>query len=288
MKLTLMIEGSPAVIAAVLDCLPEGAMVSDRPSMSTGIGTPGAPALAPSVPSTDAAIPPVGFQPTMQPPIALPDDDDEGAPNTAAPDVDANGLPWDERIHASTKAVNNDGSWKKRRGVAAATVTAVEAELRARGVVQQPAVIIPPQPIALPPTIPMQPAPLAVAPAPIAPIPAPAPVPAAAPTAMPSAAQLQENVTAATAAGAPGAPTVDPQGLAEFMTRLNVLFSQRDETGAPLVHADYLSQLTAELSNAFVQAGQLAAPLNNITEMGDNQNMINYAVALLKRDGKWR
>lgn len=47
-----------------------------------------------------------------------------------APDRDAAGLPWDERIHASSKATVADGTWRKKRGVDDATVAAVEAELR--------------------------------------------------------------------------------------------------------------------------------------------------------------
>lgn len=41
--------------------------------------------------------------------------------NDTPPATDKNGLPWDERIHAGTKALNGDGTWKKRRGVAAVT-----------------------------------------------------------------------------------------------------------------------------------------------------------------------
>ena len=44
--------------------------------------------------------------------------------------LDSNGLPWDERIHSGTKSQNQDGSWKKRKGVADNVVDAVTAELR--------------------------------------------------------------------------------------------------------------------------------------------------------------
>lgn len=44
--------------------------------------------------------------------------------------LDSTGLPWDNRIHASTKTTNADGKWKKRKGVDAAEVTVVEAQLR--------------------------------------------------------------------------------------------------------------------------------------------------------------
>lgn len=51
--------------------------------------------------------------------------------------VDANGLPWDERIHAGSKTMNKDGTWKKRRGVNDATFNAVVAELK--GATPEPA-----------------------------------------------------------------------------------------------------------------------------------------------------
>lgn len=46
------------------------------------------------------------------------------------PETDADGLPWDERIHSSGKALNTDGTWRKKRGVEASEVAAVEAELK--------------------------------------------------------------------------------------------------------------------------------------------------------------
>lgn len=54
-------------------------------------------------------------------------------PTPPAPGVDRDsaGLPWDERIHASTKSKIADGTWKSKRGVDAALVVAVEEELRA-------------------------------------------------------------------------------------------------------------------------------------------------------------
>lgn len=46
--------------------------------------------------------------------------------------LDANGLPWDERIHAGTKGRNKDNTWTYKRGVDKATIPVVEGELRAR------------------------------------------------------------------------------------------------------------------------------------------------------------
>ena len=68
---------------------------------------------------------------------AAPDTPDHASdvvePDTAkhdASDRDADGLPWDERIHASTKGRNADGTWKKRRNVNAEYKKLVEQELR--------------------------------------------------------------------------------------------------------------------------------------------------------------
>lgn len=56
--------------------------------------------------------------------------------NTAAPqspnlaEVDSKGIPWNARIHSSSRAKVADGSWKYRRGVSDEEVRRVEAELR--------------------------------------------------------------------------------------------------------------------------------------------------------------
>ena len=59
------------------------------------------------------------------------DPEPEGASASAElPTFDANGLPWDERIHASSKALNADGTWRYKRGGDLAERATVEAELR--------------------------------------------------------------------------------------------------------------------------------------------------------------
>lgn len=52
---------------------------------------------------------------------------------TATGRLDANGLPWDERIHASSKALNQDGTWRYRRNINKTDpglIEKVEAELK--------------------------------------------------------------------------------------------------------------------------------------------------------------
>lgn len=119
----------------------------------------------PTVPVKNLTPPPpggAGEPATFQPP---------GNPD-AAPSRDATGLPWDARIHSSTKGVNQDGSWKKRRGVQDAEVTRIEAEIRATLSDATPA--IPP-----PATFQTQVAPPVPPPPSVAP-PAPPPAPATA------------------------------------------------------------------------------------------------------------
>lgn len=87
--------------------------------------------------STSVAAAPIMTGNTGSAPPANADADNNGPADPTAPAADAHGMPWDERIHASTKGRNNDGSWKKKRGADAATIANVEAELRARSAQQQ-------------------------------------------------------------------------------------------------------------------------------------------------------
>lgn len=50
-----------------------------------------------------------------------------------APDFDSAGMPWDERIHASSRATVADGTWRKKRGVSDELVAEVETELAVKG-----------------------------------------------------------------------------------------------------------------------------------------------------------
>lgn len=103
--------------------------------------------LVPPAPSTAVAIPPatapvaapgsLTAAPAPQPPAApgpvavVPSAPAALTPPAPVVDLDSTSLPWDERIHASTKSKIANGTWKGKRGVDAALVVAVEAELRA-------------------------------------------------------------------------------------------------------------------------------------------------------------
>jgi len=62
---------------------------------------------------------------------------------------DSDGLPWDGRIHSSSKARLADGRWRQRRNTDPAVVTAVTAELRSA--LSAPAAVVPPPPAAVVP-----------------------------------------------------------------------------------------------------------------------------------------
>jgi len=119
-------------------------------------------------------------------------------PPTASPaasgERDSKGMPWDGRIHASSKAKVADGSWRYKRGIDDAVIAPIEAEIRAA--LGAPAVAAAPvgsafaphpfyeQPVAVvappaaPPVPSAAPAPV-VAPPPVAPVAVPVAPPAA-------------------------------------------------------------------------------------------------------------
>jgi hypothetical protein len=88
---------------------------------------------------------------------------------TVPGEVDAENIPWDGRIHASSRALTKDGTWRTRRNLDDATYKTIKNELLAnRGTVAQPvytapvyeapAIVTPPvvaPPVVTPPTIAM-------------------------------------------------------------------------------------------------------------------------------------
>lgn len=91
-----------------------------------------APQIVPVVPEVtlaqpSAPLPPVATAPVVDAPMA------PVAPTGPASGVelDTKGLPWDERIHSSSKAKVQSGEWKAKRGINDPSFVAnVEAELR--------------------------------------------------------------------------------------------------------------------------------------------------------------
>lgn len=95
-------------------------------------------------------------------------------PTPPAVELDKEGIPWDGRIHASTKTKTVEQVWKKKRGVEQAEVDRVVAELRTTMMAPAPAPVteasVPPPPpapapvteAAVPPAPPAPPAPTGI------------------------------------------------------------------------------------------------------------------------------
>lgn len=97
----------------------------------------------------------------------------------AGVELDADGYPWDHRIHAETKTKIADGTWKKKRGVDPERVAEIREEFKRTAaipigiapIVDLAPAAIPPAPAAAVPDVPPAPAPLAetvIAPVPAA------------------------------------------------------------------------------------------------------------------------
>lgn len=278
MKLILTIEASPAALSAALLAIGQHATANGESfdvSAAPGGPLPGPGPISPL---------PMPSAPPMPMPAAGGGDDD-GPPNAAAPAYDSSGLPWDERIHAKSKATVGDGTWRKRRGVDDATVAAVEAELRSRlGQAGTPQPAPMPQPMPQPAPVaavaPPMPLPQPVAPPMPPPMPMPQPEPAA-PVYAGAGAAMQPPPQPA----APVIPTPEPVhgqlDMAQFMAHLSSKMGALDANGHPLINTDYLARLTAEISGAFGQ--QLSA----ITDITSNPQMITFAMQAMQRDGRW-
>jgi hypothetical protein len=116
------------------------------------VGTPvTAPeASPPAVPAPPTAVTPPAppIAPAAAAPVA------PAAPTSpAAIELDKAGLPWDQRIHSSTKAKVKDGTWRQKRDLDPALKKQVEAELI--GALKAPAAAAPP----VAPVAPVVPAP---------------------------------------------------------------------------------------------------------------------------------
>lgn len=151
-------------------------------------------------------------------------DDDQPAAAGAISGVDKNGFPHDNRIHSGNGAKNADGSWRSRRGLDPNTKAVVEAELRGRMSIPQPAPQLAPVPQPMPaaPVAVMPPMPVAAV-APIAAIPAPAPMPAPVPVAQPAAAPVVDFMFILTAIqNGVKATLIDGAYIASLATRLGL------------------------------------------------------------------
>lgn len=162
--------------------LPPGAVA---PSTAVVAPLPTAPvATLATTSTTPLPAPPVPAPPTN---VAVPVPPAPAAPTNPV-DLDKNGLPWDYRIHAESKAKIADGTWRKKRNCDPAHVATVEAELRQ--LMGAPAVT------GVAPSVPLPP-------------PAPAPIPPAPSVSVPASVE-RATVPTPPAAAQVGSP-VDPK-----------------------------------------------------------------------------
>jgi hypothetical protein len=110
MRLLFIIAG-PDTFAKAVDELPDVPGLADVAVKPPSIESAGFGAAPPAPPAPGV---------TPAPP-----------PAAGSVELDANGLPWDERIHASTKTKKQDGSWKRKSGIEDSLVESVTTELRA-------------------------------------------------------------------------------------------------------------------------------------------------------------
>ena len=132
----------PAVPAA-----PVVAEISQDPAAVFGGGAAVPAPLTASIPQT--ATPAIVAQsaPATTAPITTTLGPASLGAGAASVELNKNGLPWDERIHAGTKTKLKSGEWKAKKQVDPALVAQVEAELRAR-VAASPAPAVPAAPVA--------------------------------------------------------------------------------------------------------------------------------------------
>ena len=178
--------GAPAgdaAAAAVFGSTPAPLPLGATAAPFIAVAAPSLTAPADTTATTFAAIPtaPVPPAPNSAPAAAI------AAPQTGSPvggvDLDAKGMPWDNRIHAESKAKIADGTWRKKRNLDPTLLATLEAELR--------------QVMGAAPAAPL---------APVAPIPAPQ----AATVTMPTAGVASSAVAVPAPPTAPVAPVAPP------------------------------------------------------------------------------
>lgn len=237
--------------------------VTQTASIDTGTGTP-APMPLPSVPSGVASTP-IAPIPSTLPDSTDSEDDEEGEPSDGS-GVDAEGLPWDERIHSSSKKKTAKGLWAARKGGPKGdALAAIKDELR--GVTQVPMPL--PVPVAAPaPVVPPMPP---VMPASVEPVAAPAPMPQPVPTPMPAPTPMPVPVEPV-AAPAP-MPTPAPAATEEW--DFAKLMAQIGPKMGSVITPDYLAQVCQHYG------------IGAITDTATKPELIGQLVAQFQADGRW-
>ena len=233
------LPNDPTAVArsiAAADPLPIAPVVGTATLDPQAAFAPPAPSPAPAAPTAAVPAPPA----PPAPPVIVP----------VVPKLDKNGFPWDQRIHSSSKGINEDGTWRAKRGVDKELVKTVEAELKQLMGIQLPpqltaAQLI--QQVPLPPIVsaPATPAPPVSAPAttevpppPVVSSPATTEVPPPPPAAAPS------DVLAPPPTTAPS-PTV---AAASGMTFAGLIAAVMPRIAAGVLTQDQVNKVLGEFS----------------------------------------
>lgn len=240
-------NGGPILDPAAIFGGATAPLAPSAPALSTAGAVPSM--TAPEVPPAISIPAPAPLPSVPSPAVPAPVQQAPAAPTTPATvvDLDSRGLPWDDRIHASTKAKVQDGSWKKKRGVGETYVLQVEAQLRGQPVMTPtvpPAPVITPQPWpfaatdAAAPEVPSTPA------IPTAPQVVPsAPVAPAAPSEPVTFDQLMPRLTAAITSGV--MPPTALQAACAAQGLASIVALQTQQQYVPLVWAALKAQFPA-------------------------------------------
>lgn len=135
MKYTLTISDLTA--EEVTAFLNRSAASENQDVQVSATGAPEAPAapVAPQQPASNMKL----IQPSIEVDTGNESQQDQNL------ELDANGHPWDARIHAKTKTQKADGTWKRKRGLSDAEFDAVVAEFETNIAPEAPAAPVAPQ-----------------------------------------------------------------------------------------------------------------------------------------------
>lgn len=273
-KISLL--GSTAAINAVITAAVSNGATIASVELSTSDGDSlgglslGGNTASPATETASASIPAptAPSAPIPAPPTSTDSDDEDEGDDTDGSGFDADGLPWDERIHSSNKKRAKDGTWNKRRGGPKGEELAViEAELRA-GLTEAPAA---PQAPSAPPPPPMPAAP--TAPPPVPPVPPVPQAPSAPPPPVPTApAPEPAPATPAAQPEQPAAPA--PTADMDFPTFMSQIGPKLGE-GEGQIGAQYLAEVCQSLG------------MNTMTDLALKPEQIGPMVQRLAADGRW-
>ena len=164
------VGGTPTAVAPNF---PEiGTPVPNPPQPGGALSTAAAvaPPSAPEAPPGSSAAPASVFAPPAPTTAAAAAARSAPAAPTnpaGSAETDSKGLPWDGRIHGSTKTKNADGSWRQKRNLDDSLRLQVEQELRGAMAARAPITVAP----ALPPTTAPSPAAVSAPPVTTPPVP---------------------------------------------------------------------------------------------------------------------